>query len=166
MGMDLDLDFRSPAEEACAVMLGWDATHLAAPPATDAEAPSFRGEVSIASSEGEADLVVAIDCPRETAVAVARALLGADEDEELPPEDIQDAFGELVNVIGGNIKGLIVGAVRLSIPSVQLIRSWRQLDADLPGHPVFQMWLEHEGHHLRISVLATTRKPKNKGATP
>lgn len=165
MGLDLALDFRSPAEEACAVMLGWDPTVLAVPPPLDAEAPSLRGHVSIALKE-DAEMMVVIDCARQAGVAAAQALLGAEEDEELPQEDLQDAYGELVNVIGGNIKGLLEEAVRLSIPSVQPISSWRQLDADLPGQPVFQMWLEHEGHHLRITVLATTRAPTNKGATP
>jgi len=164
MGKELDLDFRSPAEEACAVMLGWDPMFRAVPPPLDAGAPALRGYVSICLRRGgDTRVVVAIDSPGRDAVAVARALLGAPDDEDLPPEDLRDAFGELVNVIGGNIKGMIEEAVRLSIPTVQLNRSWRQLDADLPGQLLFQMWLAHEGHHLRMTVLANTGTQTNKG---
>lgn len=167
MGKELDLDFRSPAEEACAVMLGWDATFSPTPPPLDAEAPSLRGCVSIALRDRtDAEMMVAIDCRYRDAVAAAKALLGAEEDEALPASDVEDAFGELVNVIGGNIKGMVADATGLSIPSVQLIRSWRQLDADLPGPPLAQTWLTHEGHHLRITVLAITGKPTNKGTAP
>ncbi len=41
------------------------------------------------------------------------------------PEDIQDVFGEIANMTGGNIKGLICDAdARLSLPSVVLGRDY------------------------------------------
>jgi len=161
MGKQMDLDFRSPAEEACSVLLGWDARELERAPRLDGDSPSLRGEVGIALSGGE--MCVAIDCLHRDAVAIASALLGAGDDETLPQEDVRDAFGELVNIIGGNIKGLMKEAVQLSIPSVHEVRSWRQLDVDLPGEPISQMWFAHEDHHLRVTVLVMTGQLSKKG---
>jgi chemotaxis protein CheX len=40
------------------------------------------------------------------------------EPDEVTDVELADAFGELVNMIGGNIKGLFEGANQLSLPTV------------------------------------------------
>lgn len=47
----------------------------------------------------------------------ASTMFGVD-DEDLTPSDIADAVGELVNVVGGNIKSLLPGPTELSLPVI------------------------------------------------
>jgi len=54
--------------------------------------------------------------PRLAAV-VASGLFGSSE-TDLSPEEVADAVGELVNVVGGNVKGMLPGPSELSLPSV------------------------------------------------
>lgn len=49
---------------------------------------------------------------------VTRAMLGLDEAEECTETDVADAVGELVNMIGGNVKSLLPGPSQLSLPLV------------------------------------------------
>lgn len=49
-------------------------------------------------------------------------------DDELSEEEIHDAIGELINVVGGNIKGILPGPTELSLPTVH------QGPVLMPGH--------------------------------
>ena len=40
------------------------------------------------------------------------------EVEEVTQEELQDAVGELANMIGGSLKGLVPGPLRLPLPTV------------------------------------------------
>lgn len=53
-----------------------------------------------------------------TAHDLARALLGMGDDEEITQEDLVDAFGEVANVVGGNLKSLLPTPGALSLPQV------------------------------------------------
>lgn len=53
-----------------------------------------------------------------TADTLARALLGMSADEKVPLGDLVDAFGEVANVIGGNLKALLPVQGRLTMPEV------------------------------------------------
>ncbi|XBH22159.1 chemotaxis protein CheX [Jonesiaceae bacterium BS-20] len=53
-----------------------------------------------------------------TAHEIARDLLMLTADEEVTPEDLVDAFGEIANVVGGNVKALIDAPASLSLPHV------------------------------------------------
>ncbi len=55
---------------------------------------------------------------RATAEHITRALLGMESEEEVASEDMQDAFGEIANVIGGNLKGLMPEVGTLTLPIV------------------------------------------------
>lgn len=55
---------------------------------------------------------------RETANDLARALLYMDADDPVADEDLVDAFGEVANVVGGNLKSLLPEPGTLSIPKV------------------------------------------------
>ena len=48
-------------------------------------------------------------------VAAAMFMMGADE---VGPAEVADAMGELTNVVGGNVKTLLPGSNRLSLPVV------------------------------------------------
>lgn len=91
--------------------------------AADEGSPLLPGDV--ASNEvvaqihisGEWNGTVCLNCSNLAARHATSAMFGM-EDDELTDADIKDAVGELVNVMGGNIKGLVEGPSDLSLPKV------------------------------------------------
>lgn len=62
--------------------------------------------------------VLAVHLPNKIALAIASNLLGMDVEEV--NEDVQDAVGEIANMLGGNIKSVLTdnsGDIDLSLPS-------------------------------------------------
>jgi chemotaxis protein CheX len=59
---------------------------------------------------------VVLTCGRETALALTRALLREHAPEVLEDEDVDDALGELANVVGGNVKAVLPGPSVLGLP--------------------------------------------------
>lgn len=49
---------------------------------------------------------------------ITRSLLMLGDDEEVTEDDLTDAFGEIANVVGGNVKALIDAVARLTLPQV------------------------------------------------
>lgn len=60
--------------------------------------------------------------PMQLASQIGCAMFGMESDE-LSYAEVFDAMGEIVNVIGGNAKGIIDGDCQLSLPSVGLTGS-------------------------------------------
>jgi hypothetical protein len=75
-------------------------------------------------------------------------MLGAPAEEILPDEDVNDAVGEVLNVVGGSVKGALGGAMSLGLPGVTtsttppsadcIVISWH-------GAPVFVEVVPDEG---------------------
>ena len=61
--------------------------------------------------------VVTLACPSTLSREVAALMFGVEIDKATPSE-IQDAWGEITNMIGGNIKSLLGGTSQLSLPTV------------------------------------------------
>jgi chemotaxis protein CheX len=61
---------------------------------------------------------VVLTTGRQTAAELCRALLGDYAPELLDHEDVADAFGEIANVVGGNVKASLPGSSGLSLPEV------------------------------------------------
>ncbi|WP_104524328.1 chemotaxis protein CheX [Blastococcus atacamensis] len=61
---------------------------------------------------------VVLTTGRATAEALSRALLRESAPEVLEDEDVEDAFGEIANVVGGSIKAALPGPSALSLPQV------------------------------------------------
>jgi chemotaxis protein CheX len=59
---------------------------------------------------------VVLTCGRQTALALTRALLREHAPEVLEEEDVDDALGELANVVGGNVKAVLPGPSVLGLP--------------------------------------------------
>lgn len=96
---------------------------------------------------------VALVIPEPLATLVAGAMFGLEADE-LTDVEISDAVGELANIIGGNIKGLIDGPCSLSLP---MVASGENYSVTVPGTQlVSQVSLESEGHVFRVSVSSST----------
>lgn len=68
--------------------------------------------------KGEWSGMVAIEMTDGGARRVTRGMLGLDETDDVSDTDLVDAFGELVNMVGGNVKSLVPGPSQLSLPIV------------------------------------------------
>jgi chemotaxis protein CheX len=75
---------------------------------------SLTGSVFIS---GEWNGLVSLTCSSRAATQAA-ALMFAAPPDEVSPSDVLDAVGELVNIVGGNIKGMLPPPSGLSLPSV------------------------------------------------
>lgn len=76
--------------------------------------PSMSGVVGISGAWNGS---VAVECGVEHARAAAEAMFAA-EPGSLAPEEVADAWGELTNMVGGNIKSLFPAPSALSVPTV------------------------------------------------
>jgi chemotaxis protein CheX len=76
--------------------------------------PSISGVVGISGAWNGS---VAVECSKDHAVVAAEAMFAADAGS-LAPEEIADAWGELTNMVGGNIKSLFPAPSALSVPTV------------------------------------------------
>jgi hypothetical protein len=61
---------------------------------------------------------VVLTTGQQTAAALTRALLAESAPELLEHEDVADAFGEIANVVGGNVKAALPGPSVLGLPEV------------------------------------------------
>jgi len=78
------------------------------------------------------DSLVQVLTPRRTAVAIASSMFAMTEDE-LSEAEIRDAVGEIVNMVGGNLKGIVEGESSLSLPCVGEVSGTSPFDADFNG---------------------------------
>jgi chemotaxis protein CheX len=82
------------------------------PPLTD----SITGVIGLAGTHKG---VLAIHFPKTVAMAITGSFLGMDVDEM--NEDVEDAVGELANMLGGSVKAILSAKGRdidLSLPSI------------------------------------------------
>jgi hypothetical protein len=61
---------------------------------------------------------VVLTTGRQTAAELTRTLLADSAPELLEHEDVADAFGEIANVVGGNVKAALPGPSALGLPEV------------------------------------------------
>lgn len=59
-----------------------------------------------------------LTCDSDVAAQIAGAMLGAGPEEVLPDLDVHDAVGEVLNVVGGSVKGALGGVSALGLPGV------------------------------------------------
>ncbi len=82
-----------------------------------------------------------------TAQRLARVLLRVAPGEDLEDDDLVDAFGEVANVVGGNLKALLPVPGTLTLPRVS--RERPDLAGAVPVHRVPLTW---RGHGLDVAV--------------
>jgi chemotaxis protein CheX len=61
---------------------------------------------------------VVITTGRDTAAELTRCLLREHAPEVLEDEDVEDALGEIANVVGGNVKAVLPGPSVLGLPEI------------------------------------------------
>jgi chemotaxis protein CheX len=81
---------------------------------------------------GEWEGAVAINCPESIGRKVAAAMFGVEEGQA-SEADVHDAIGEVTNMTAGNVKGLVSGYSRLSLPTVM---EGTRLSISMPGSRV------------------------------
>ena len=112
----------APSEEDLATIVGdvWSSFIGAAPePFVPEEGGVGRDSVSgTISITGAWQGHVVVNLTATAATAVAAAFLGMDDPAEVAEADVSDAIGELVNMVGGNVKSLAPSPSALSLPLV------------------------------------------------
>lgn len=103
--------------------VGADEPLLPVPDRTGADWIGYAATITIS---GAWSGIVSLEFAADTAAAVSSRMLGLDQVTE---EDVADAVGELVNMVGGNVKGLVPGPSVLSLPIVTTGRVARATDA-------------------------------------
>lgn len=111
--------------------------------ATDISSRDVQATIRI-SGDWDAECHVLVS--DELAARIASDMFGAPS-SELTNEEILDALGEVVNVIGGNAKGMVDLDCDLSLPCVgrfmgELPSSALKLDFDCSGMPITVAMLE------------------------
>lgn len=125
-------------------------------PVAPSDRSAYAWSAAITVSGGWQALVL-MQFSETAAKTVAQQMLGMGADEEPVLEDLNDALGELVNVIGGNVKSLMPGPSQLSLPLV----AQGTVSTSLPGRTELVeatsldvRWLD-EPVRLSISVASS-----------
>jgi chemotaxis protein CheX len=84
------------------------------------EAPDVAPDERMARVDisGSVFASVVIRCDSGSASGIARRLFELDPGEQPAQADVDDALGELANIVGGNIKSLADGEAALTLPIV------------------------------------------------
>lgn len=98
--------------DVCSGMLG-----LELEPTSDSSCNEANALSAVVRISGGWESLVQVLAPRKTAVAIASTMFAMSEDE-LSEAEIRDAVGEIVNMVGGNLKGISEGDSSLSLPCV------------------------------------------------
>ena len=108
--------------------------------ATVAISGAWTGQVALALTEA-------------AAARAARRLLAVPEDEEVDGPDVDDAVGELANMVGGNVKGLVPAPSTLGLPEIDR----RPADGLVPAEARQQcvVDLDWDGVPVRVGVWRT-----------
>lgn len=117
-------------------------------PAGSAAEPAMEAQVHIA---GDWQGAVVLHAAPSLVASVARRMFSLGEQ---PPtlDDMQDAFGEVANITGGNLKGLLSdGGAHLSLPTVV---QGRDYSVTIPGsQEVARRAFVCEGFPLVVTIM-------------
>lgn len=135
-------DVLALTEEVWNSFVGTDEPLLPGLEPTNARWVDFAATIT---ASGAWNGIVTLEFAAHTAELVSARMLGLDEAGE---EDVADAVGELVNMVGGNVKSLMPGPSSLSLPVVTTGRVARSTDAT----EVCRADLTWAGHPLSVAV--------------
>jgi chemotaxis protein CheX len=104
-----------------------------------------------------------VDCSFQLARRLA-AIMFRFEAKQTTIDDIRDALGEVANITGGNIKGLLPGPCRLSLP---VVVDGSDEALVLPGSRILtRITLECEQEPFRVTLLSLPKTPMMENNTP
>ena len=115
--------------------------------------PTLDGIINIT---GDCQATVALQLPRPLAARIA-AIMFHMENATPSLEDMQDAVGELTNMLGGNIKALLGGDCHLSLPAVVEGRAYT---VRVPSsHVLRHVEFGCDGYSAVVNLLAVGARP-------
>lgn len=118
-----------------------------------AHMPGDRAVTGCVQITGEWEGAVMVYMPAALARRACAKLLAVDE-QDCTAEDMQDTVGELVNITGGNVKGLLARASQLSLPSVTVGSDYRMTMPQ--GRIIAQATFDCDAHPLQVTVHERT----------
>jgi CheY-specific phosphatase CheX len=92
---------------------------------------------------------VVLQCPLTLARTLTAAMFQADTAPEL--DEVHDALGELTNMLGGNVKALLPGPSRISLPAVAVGSDYHM--SVVGTNAVTSLSFTCDGHPLRVTLL-------------
>lgn len=120
--------------------------------ATRATGAELTAAISIV---GEHPAALLITCSQEFAFVLASAMFGMDV-AELSTDEVNDAVGELANMVGGSVKAMLDGSWQLGLPTVSSCTDtglsvpggvpWCEAAVDFLGHVVGLRFYAAEAH--------------------
>ncbi|GAB5443766.1 MAG: hypothetical protein Fues2KO_41150 [Fuerstiella sp.] len=123
---------------------------------TDNTLPSDRPRLAaLICIFGRTKESLVVETSPETARIIASTMFGAAA-ESLSETEVNDAAGEIANMIGGNMKGMFEGESRLSMPCVSLDEPTEPCDDEqrtwvqVAGHPILIRWRQLDGVPARV----------------
>lgn len=143
----LHVDLHRIAADIWNAMLGLD---LEPDRPVDVHEPDERVVTGTVLITGDWEGAVTVQTTEQHAIRSTGLMMMMEEDE-IEEEDVADTVGELANMAGGNVKGLLEGTCQLSLPSVT---SGRDYHVSIPGTKVVQRSaLDCEGELVVVSLL-------------
>jgi chemotaxis protein CheX len=104
---------------------------------------------------GPQDSVVTVTCATELGRKIAARFFDIPKDDA-SLDEVRDAMGEMANMIGGNLKGILPGPSRLSLPAVT---EGADYTTDVPGTTVLRVFTYvAEGSTLSVTVYERLEK--------
>ncbi len=100
------------------------------------------------TDDGEPVADVVVECGNDLARTLAMAMFAIPE-REVSADDVRDALGELANIVGGNVKGVLAMSTVLSLP---VVTTGDAIDTDTDATECQTVSFKLGPHHLRISV--------------
>jgi CheY-specific phosphatase CheX len=107
-------ELRQITEDTWKIVLG-EELQLLAGPMSAKEIPDAIA--TCAQITGDWELAVVLYGSAKLARNAATAMFGADE-TDMTMDDIHDAMCELINIIAGNVKGILSGSTHLALPNL------------------------------------------------
>lgn len=144
------------ADSVWSMILGMELKRGAAPDAARANERTVTASVQISGAwEG----VVHAQCPAGLAARAAGVMFGLPP-QKVQADQVQDALGELTNMVGGNIKALLPEPSRLSLPTVV---DGVGYTVRIPGRSreVVRVSLACDGDPLIVVVLTPAEEPRS-----
>jgi chemotaxis protein CheX len=142
-----ETELRQITEETWRIVLE-EELELASQPATPEKIEDSIG--ACAQIAGDWQLAVVLNCSRAAARYAATAMFATTQADE-KPEDIQDTMCELINIIAGNIKGVLSGISHLSLPYLVKDQDFKLM---FPRHMLLsEVHFTYRGELLCVALL-------------
>lgn len=146
--------------EVWSSVLAMEAMPIDAPGASKGERAKDRDVSACVQISGGWEGAVSLRCSGALARDATAAMFGVDA-AAATDDEIKDAVGELVNIVGGNFKALLGNDCKLSLPTVAI---GFDLSLSHPGSTCErELWFESGGQPITLSILRRADDRSSRG---